>query len=288
MNKSGCLALRMDSMSIGRKRGCCRAYARWLAWPLYASHIEACHAMGAPSNSIQGAQVRWGQRTSASSLLSMDVPLLSLGSWAIFCCLLSFRRATLPSSSSWSVLLFFKFGMACRPRSVGGGEGRGSTTGGCVLGASFEFPHLFLLANRPFKPGLFFGSIALSSSSDSKSIRVMTNCFGWMEENLADSVSESEIFTGSLNDPSSSTKRNWSISSSRDSREDAISSSAAIVASRGICCNGITSGRGIWWMGSMTRGRSPQAKKSGLDTLIRFIRGSPALMAWPSLERSLK
>ena len=110
--------------------------------------------MGAPSNSIQRAQVRWGRHTSASSLLSTDVPLLTLGSLAIFFCLLPFRGVTSPSSSSWSVLLFFKFDMACRSRSVGGGGG-GRTTGGCVLGASFEVPPLFLLANRPFKPSLF-------------------------------------------------------------------------------------------------------------------------------------
>ena len=41
-----------------------------------------------------------------------------------------------------------------RSRLVGG-RGRG-ITGGCVLGASFELPPLFLLASRPFKPGHFF------------------------------------------------------------------------------------------------------------------------------------
>ena len=123
MNNSGCLVRRMDSMSLGRRRGCCRACARWLAWPLCASHIEASHEMGIPSNSIWGAQVYWGRRTSGSSLLSTDVPLLSLGSLTIFCCLLPFQGVTSPSSSPWSVLIFFKVGMACRPRSVGGGEG---------------------------------------------------------------------------------------------------------------------------------------------------------------------
>ena len=171
--------------------------------------------------------------------------------------------------------------MAWRPRSVGGGGGGGRTTRGCVLGASFELPPLFLLASRPFKPGLFFWSISSSSSLDSESIRVITNCFGWTEERLADLVSESEISTGFSDGPSSSMKRNWFISSSKDSREDAISSSAAIVASRGTCCNGITSGGEIWWIGSLTGGRLSQAKKFGLDTSIRFIRGSPALMAWP-------
>ena len=195
---------------------------------------------------------------------------------------LSFQGTTSPFSSSWFGLIFFKFGMACRPRSVRGWGGRGGrTTRGCVLGASFELPPLFLLVNRPFKLGLFSKSIASSSSSDFGFIRAMTNYSGWMEERLADSVSESEISTGFSNAPSSSMKRNWFISSSRDSREDAISSSAMTVASRGTCCNGITSGGGIWWMGSLTGGRSSQAKKSGLDTSIWFIRGSPALMAWP-------
>ena len=273
----------MDSMSLGRRRGCYRACARWLAWPLCASHIEASYEMGAPSIFIRGAQVCWSRLTLASSLLSTDVPLLSLGSLAFFFFFwLSFQGATSPFSSSWSGLIFFKFGMACRPKSVRGWGGRGGrTTRGCVLGASFELPPLFLLANRPFKLGLFFKSIASSSSSDFGFIRAMTNYSGWMEERLVDSVSESEISTGFSNAPSSSMKRNWFISSSRDSREDAISSSAMTIAARGTCCNGITSGGGIWWMGSLTGGRSSQAKKSGLDTSIRFIRGSPALMAWP-------
>ena len=117
------------------------------------------------------------------------------GSLAILCYLLSFRRAGSPSSNSWSDLLFFKFGMACRSRSRGEKGGR-RTTWGCVLGASFELPHLFLLASRPFKPGLFFWSISSSSSSDSESNQVITNCFGWTKERLADSVSKSEISTG--------------------------------------------------------------------------------------------
>ena len=66
-----------------------------------------------------------------------------------------------------------------------------------------------------------------------------------MEESLADSVSESEISIGFSDAPLSSTKRNRSISSFKDSREDAISSSTAIVASKGTCYNGITSGGGI-------------------------------------------
>ena len=211
--------------------------------------------MGVPSISIQWAQVCWGWRTSASFLLSTNAPFLSLGSLAIFYCLFSFWGAPRLPLVHDQASFFFKFGMACRSRSVGGGGG-GRTTGGCILGASFKLPPLFLLANRPFKPDLFFGSIASSSSSNSESIWAMPNCFGWMEERLEDSVSELEISTG----PSSSTKRNWSISSFRNSRGDAISFFAAIVASRETCCNGITSEGGIWWMGSLIGGRLSRAK----------------------------
>ena len=84
MNKLGYPVRWMDSMSLGRRRGCYRACARWLAWPLCASHIEASYEMGAPSIFIRGAQVCWSRLTLASSLLSTDVPLLSLGSLAFF------------------------------------------------------------------------------------------------------------------------------------------------------------------------------------------------------------
>ena len=176
--------------------------------------------------------------------------------------------------------------MANRPRSIGGGGG--GITGGCVLGASFELPPLFLLANRPFRPGCFFWSISSSSFSNSESIRVIINCLGWTDDRLTDSVSEFEMSTGFSDGPTSSSKRNWSISSSKDSREDAISSSAATDASRGTCCRGIISGGGIYWMCSLTGGRPSRAMKSGLDTSIQFIWGSPALMAWPISWKTLE
>ena len=157
-----------------------------------------------------------------------------------------------------------------------------------TVGTSFELPHLFLLASSPFKLGRFFWSISSSSSSDSESIQVIINCLGWTEDRLIDSVSESKISIGFLDGHTSSTKRNWSISSSKDSQKDAISSSAATDASRGTCCKGIISGGGICWIGSLTGGRSSQAKKSGLDTSMRFIRESPALMAWPISWKVLK
>ena len=168
--------------------------------------------------------------------------------------------------------------MASRPRSVGGGEGWG-ITGGYVLGASFELPSLFLLASRPFIPGRFFWSISSSSSSDSKSIRVIINCLRWTKDKLTDLVSESEMSTSFLDGPTSSTQQNWYISSSKDSWENAIFSSAATGASRGTCCRRIISGGGICWTDSLTGGRSSRAKKSDLDMLIRFIWGFPALMA---------
>ena len=243
------------------------------------SHIKASYGMGAPSISSRGAQVHWGRHTSTLSLLSTEAPLLSLGSLATFCCLLSFRGATSPFSSSWSALLFFRFGMASRPRLGRGGGG--GIIGGCVLGSSFELPPLFLLASRPFRLGHFFWSISSSSFSNSESIRVIINYLGWMDDRLTDLVSESKMSTGFSDGPTSFSKRNWSIFSSKDSQEDTISFSATTDASRGTCCRGIISGGGICWMGSLTGGRLSRAKKSDLDTSIQFIRGSPALMAWP-------
>ena len=202
----------------------------------------------------RGAQGRWGRRTSTSPLLSTKLPLFFLGSLVTFCCLFSFRGASSPSSSSWSGLLFFRLGMANRPRSMGGG--RGGITGVCVLGASFELPPLFLLASRSFRLGHFFGSICSSSFSDSKSTWVIINCSGWTEDMLTDSVSESDMSTGFSDGPTSSTKQNWSISFSKDSWEDATSSSAATSASRETYCKGIMNGVGICWTGSLMWGRS--------------------------------
>ena len=286
MNRLSCFVRRMESMSLGRRRGCWRACTKWLAWPFGVSHIKASYGMAAPSKSSRGAQVHWGRHTSASSLLSTELPLLSLGSLVIFYCLFFFRGTNSPSFNSWSGFLFFRLGIANRPRSVGGGGG--GITRGCVLGVSFELPPLFQLASRPFRPGCFFWSIYSSSSSDFESTRVMINCWGWIEDRLIDSVSESEISTGFLDGPTSSPKRNWSISSSKDSREDAISSFAITSASKGTYCKGIMSRGGICWTGSLTGGRSSQAKKSSLDTLIWFIRGSPALMVWPISWKTLE
>ena len=109
----------------------------------------------------------------------------------------------------------------------------------------------------------------------------MINCLGWTKDISTESISESNMSTGFSNGPTSFTKRNWSISSSKDSREEAISFSATIDATRGTCCKGTTSWGGICWTGSLTRGRSSWAKKVGLGTSMRFILGSLALIAWP-------
>ena len=178
--------------------------------------------------------------------------------------------------------------MAIRPGSVGSG-GAGISRG-CVLGVSLKLPPLFL-ASSPLRLGLFFWSICSSSSSDSKSIWVIINCLGWTKDILTEPVLESDMPTGFSDGPISSTKWNWFISFSKDSREEAISSFATIGASRGTCCKGITSWGGICWTGSLTGGRSSRAKKVGLDTSIRCILWSPALMApisWKTLEMGSK
>ena len=241
--------------------------------------------MAAPSISNRGAQGCWGRRTSTSSLLFTELPLLSLGSLVVFCCLFSFRGTNSPSSRPWSGLLFFRLGMANRPGSVGGG-GAGIFRG-YVLGASLELLPLFL-ANSPLRLGHFFWSICFSSSSDSESIWVIINYLGWTKDILIELVLKSDMSTGFSDGPTSSTNRNWFISSSKDSREEVISSSAATSASRGTCCKGITSWGGICWTGSLIGGRSLLAKKVGLDTSIRCILGSPALMAWPISWKTLE
>ena len=83
--------------------------------------------MVAPSTSSRGDQVRCWRHASApiySSQLCTEVALLFLGSLAIFCCLVSFWGATSHSSSSCTGLFFFRFGITCSLRSVGGKGGR--------------------------------------------------------------------------------------------------------------------------------------------------------------------
>ena len=59
------------------------------------------------------------RHTSLLSLLSIDFPLLSLGSWT-FCCLVPLCGGTSPSSNSGSGLFFFGSWSVCNPRSIGG------------------------------------------------------------------------------------------------------------------------------------------------------------------------
>ena len=121
------------------------------------------HGMGAPSTSSRGAQESWPQRNSALSWLFTNWAFLSLGSLVFLCCLAPFWGPTSSSSKSSTILFFFKFGLAFSLRSrMSCGGGRGRLVGTCVLGASFEVNPLFLLANRPFKPVLYFRSMPFS------------------------------------------------------------------------------------------------------------------------------
>ena len=70
---------------------------------------------------------------------------------------------------------------------------------------------------------------------------------------------------------SSSSKRNLSISSSSDRRNEAISFSGAAATLGKICGSG-----------NATSERSSQAKKFGRETSIRANLGSPALIALPT------
>ena len=71
----------------GKRRGCCRASARKDACPRWDSHRVASHEIGAPSNSTRGDQVRCSLRIAASSRLSTNLVLFSLGSLLFFGCL---------------------------------------------------------------------------------------------------------------------------------------------------------------------------------------------------------
>ena len=210
--------------------------------------------MGVPSSSNQGAQVRCGRHTTApkeSSLLSTEISLcLPL---CVFCCFGSFGGAISPSSISFPFLFFFcKFGLGCRPR----GErrrGRGGLGGSWVFGASLD--------DDPFLPDtkslrLLLRFKAISSSSKLVSIRIIMSLGKWATKSLSNSASESKSSTGVSGTRSSSSKWNWSISASREMREEAISS-LGVATSLGKC-----------WGGSSTGRRSLWAKKLGCETSI--------------------
>ena len=172
----------------------------------------------APSTSSRGAQVHCPRRSSASSRLSTNLALLSLGSLALLCYLAPFGGATSPSFMSSVGIFFRRSEMAFSPRSIrseGGGEGRLGVT--WALGASFKVCPLFLLAIRPFRPILCFRSMPYSSSELVSNLATIS-FWGCVVESLSDSVLESKTSTGLSGTPSSSSRWNWSISASRDRR----------------------------------------------------------------------
>ena len=148
-------------MSRGKRRGCCRALARYDTCPCWDSQRVASQGMGAPSNSNRGDQVRCPLLSAASSRLSMDFILLSFGSLPFFC-YLAFWGLTSPSSSSSTGLFCLRFGMGC---SAGSMEGGGRVAGTCSLVAYLEDCLLFLLDIRPLRPDLGFKSMPSSSIS---------------------------------------------------------------------------------------------------------------------------
>ena len=175
IKRSCCLIFLTTSMSLGRRSGCSKASTIWAEWPLWNSLTEAFQRIAAPSTSSWGDQVRFWRRTYAliySSQLSTKMDLLSLGSLAIFCCLVPFWGATSPSSSTCIGLFFFRFGIAFNLRSVGGRGGRGGKVGG-------TWP-LFLAVMRSLRP-LFprFNFISSFSSEEVLSGRAITKIGAW-------------------------------------------------------------------------------------------------------------
>ena len=275
--RSGCLMRLKASMSLGRRRGYSKASTLWAECPFWNSLMEEFQGMAASSTSSQGDQVCCWSRTSAllgSSRLSTKVDLLSLGSLgslAIFCCFSPFWRITSSSFSSWSFFFFLRLGIGSKLRPVvreGGGGGR--LGGVWDLGTSFDVDPLFLPARRSLKPFLWFKEISSSSYSDELSGRVTTRIGSWAPENLSVSSLASDM--GIICSPwsSSSLRRNWSISSSRDRPEEAVSSLGATAAGR-MGTRGIPAGT-----------ISSRARNSGIETSILWILGSPALIAWPT------
>ena len=163
MKRSGCRVARRPSISRGKMRGCCRASARNDACPRWASQRVASQEIGAPSNSSRGDQVRCSLRIAASSRLSTDLVLFSLGSVVslpFFWCL-AFSRPTSPSSNSSTGLFCLKLGMSYSATSEVGGRGGGALEVVCSFGASLDDCPLFLLERRPLRPDLGFRSCHL-------------------------------------------------------------------------------------------------------------------------------
>ena len=200
IKRSGCLIFFTTSISLGRRNGCSKTSTIWVEWPFWNSLTKAFQGMAAPSTFSRGDQMRCWRRTSApicSSQLSTKVALLSLGSLAIFCCLVPFWGATSPSLSSYTGLFFFKFGIACSPRLVGiegkeGEEWEELRTWGLLL----NLTPLFLAAMSSLRPlFLQFNAISSSSSLEVLSRRAITRIEVWTPECLPGSSSASEIWT---------------------------------------------------------------------------------------------
>ena len=174
--------------------------------------------------------------------------------------------ANSPSSISFPFLLFFcKFGSGSRPKGEGRG-GRRGLEGSWIFEASLD-DDPFLPDTKSLRLLLWFK--AISSSSKLVSIRATISLEEWAVESLSNSSSESESFIGLSSAPSSS-KWNWSISASREMREEAVSSFR------------VANSLGGRWGGSLTGGRSFWAKKPGHKTSIWRILGLLALIAWPA------
>ena len=67
-------------MSQGKRRGCCKASAKNDASRRWDSYRVASQENGEPSSSSRGDHIRCSLRIAASSQLSMDLVLFSLGS----------------------------------------------------------------------------------------------------------------------------------------------------------------------------------------------------------------
>ena len=215
MKRSGCRVAWRPSISQGKRRGCCKASARNDACPRWDSHRVASQEIGAPSNSSRGYHIRCSVRIAASSQLSTNLVLFSLGSLVslpFFWCL-AFLQPTSPSSNSSTGLFRLKLGIGCSAASdVGGrGGGGGALEVGCSFGAFLQDGPLFLLERRPLRLDLGFRSSPSSSISWLESTCAITKPRLEAAEARSKSESESETSTGLADTSPSSTKWNWSI-----------------------------------------------------------------------------
>ena len=169
----------------------------------------------------------------------------------------------------FSFLFFFcKFGLESMP-SGEGRRGGGRLGGSWVFGVSLDDDPLFHPTRISFRPFLRFKAM-YSSSSELLSTQAIISLGEWAMEDLSNSPSEFESSTGLSCVSPSSLRRNWSISTSKDKREEVVSSLGAAPS------------RGERWEGSSTGGRSSRAKKPGTKTSIQASLGSLTFIAWPT------